>query len=370
MSGPSPSGAVVDHLTVIITTSPVPSAPSTELLTDVLDSFARHCPLLLRCRVIVVFDSYERVCARARLKKGAVTAEQAAAFAAYVASVKALVLRRFGRCDGAGASPLERSAGEAEFGSPFDPANAVPLVQLRTADGRVTFVEPARCLGFSLAVRSALRLAATRYVWVHQHDWRLTTTIPVASMLSIMRERDADDVAPVRYICLPSVRLLNYAAQSDNTRFAAFRQLTQRLKQVFHAGPHSDGLEGAEPVSLTPLFFWFDKPHIASTAHYLRCVFPSRYATRRSTFIEDTIGHRMRELIKNDPEAWAKFATWLYYPGEGETLCLKHLDGRVWRGSDGEKKAAEKWRSANGAHHSGSKSSSAVEEKGKGDRFT
>jgi hypothetical protein len=62
-------------------------------------------------------------------------------------------------------------------------------------------------------------------------------------------------------------------------------------------------------------------------------VFPTRLAMRRGEFIEDKIGQRARAQMKEGQ--WAKWATWLYYPDDGDLLCLRHLMGRTWRGFAG-----------------------------------
>lgn len=153
-------------LTLIITTSPTPSAPETELLTQVIASYRRHCPSLLTCRVIVVLDTYDHIKPRARLKRGQVTAQGAQVYDVYKENVKELFLAEY--CpDRALPIPMTQSSVEAEFG--FDGRNnplgsAVSVAVSRTDDGRVTFVEPADRLGFGLAVRTALRLTETSYV--------------------------------------------------------------------------------------------------------------------------------------------------------------------------------------------------------------
>lgn len=326
----SPEGSLLpaaDLLTVIITTSVTPSAPSTELVEAVLQSFHRHSPALASCRVIVTFDGYDQINARARLKKGQVTPEQAANFGRYKANVKALVL---------GEHYPERLPtkfsclkGEAEYGSPRIAANSVSYEASQTHDKRVTFIEPARRLGFGLAVRTALRMTETPYVFVAQHDWALVADIPVESMLHIMEASKADTEAPVKYVCLPAVRMLSYASHADVQNFPALRHLTAALRRDFASPSQRD-----PKVPLTPLFFWHDKPHICSTAHYLATVFPSRLAMLRGDFIEDKIGQRARAQMKEG--LWAKWACWLYYPEHGKQLCLRHLQGRTWRGAEAE----------------------------------
>lgn len=360
------SNHMSQSLTVIITTSPTPSAPSVELLASILGSFREHCPVLLTCRVIVVIDTFDRVAPANRLKKGCVTAQGAANFPAYKRNVENLVLQTFGEAQGLDFSLMEEvEEGKAEFGSPGTPANPnfTTFRLRRTADGRVTLIEPTERLGFGLAVRSALRVVETPYVWVQQHDWRLDNSIPIDSIVEVMRASEAarcgcsddsdndsdndnesgsDNPVPVRYVCLPSVRLLGYADSPHVTAFPALREATARHRRDFPTAA-----AGGESVPLTPLFFWHDKTHIASTRHYLDRVFPTRLAIPRGAFIEDHIGQRARNQTKEG--LWGRWACWLYYPDDGRQICLRHLHGRTWRGTEGEREKIEAFRLGNGS---------------------
>ncbi|KAK8128902.1 hypothetical protein PG984_010010 [Apiospora sp. TS-2023a] len=313
------SQSVPDLLTVIITTSITPSAPSSELIEAIFQSIQRHCLCLIFCRVIVVFDSYDQIAPQARLKRGQVTAEQASNFDLYKVNVKKL--------------------GEAEFGSPNIVNNSVPFEALQTPDKRVTFIEPSRRLGFGLAVREALRLTETPYVFVAQHDWALVADIPIENLLHVMQASESDPAVPIKYVCLPAVRMLSYAVHADVIRHRALRELTSTLKGDFPVVSSTSSEKEPETtatVPLTPMFFWHDKPHICSTEHYLARVFPSRLAMLRGDFIEDKIGQRARNQMKEG--LWSKWATWLYYPDEGKQLCLRHMHGRTWRGKEGEER--------------------------------
>ncbi|KAK8060779.1 hypothetical protein PG996_010709 [Apiospora saccharicola] len=317
------SQSVPDLLTVILTTSITPSAPSTELIEAIFQSIQRHCLRLIFCRVIVVFDSYDQIAPQARLKRGQVTAEQASNFDLYKVNVKKLILDR----------------GEAEFGSPNIVNNSVPFEVLQTPDKQVTFIEPSRRLGFGLAVREALRLTETPYVFVAQHDWALVADIPIENLLHVMQASESDPAVPIKYVCLPAVRMLSYAVHADVIRHRALRELTSTLKGDFPVVSSTSSKKEPETtatVPLTPMFFWHDKPHICSTEHYLARVFPSRLAMLRGDFIEDKIGQRARTQMKEG--LWAKWATWLYYPDEGKQLCLRHMHGRTWRGKEGEER--------------------------------
>ena len=353
----------LEIVTLIITTSPTPTNPSTELLSAVLESFSRHCPDLLACKVILVIDTYDQITPRAQLKKGHVTAEGAASFHLYKEKVKSLILTHFQREPRE--QPTTQKEDVAEFGSPDDPANIVKLIITQTEDEHVTFIEPTSRLGFGLAVRSALRIVETPYIWVHQHDWTLATDIPLGPLLDLMtplidKDRaaavavDSDDTIvnhgsmsdtnttpersassgvqvgiPVKYICLPSIRLLSYATSDYVHKNPALRLLTRSLKGEFTPSSHPD-----LKIPLTPLFFWYDKPHMACKDHYLARIFPSSLAMRRGTFIEDTVGHRARTQMKEGQ--WHKWACWLYYPDNGKQICLRHLNGRKWRGAEAE----------------------------------
>ena len=327
-----------NRLTVIITTSPTPSAPSTELIEAILGSFRSHCAALLTCRFIVVIDTYDRIGPQPRLKKGQITADGAKHFGQYKSNVKKFLLRELCHVDDT--CGLRQEQGQAEYGYSETQEHSVEFLATYTEDKRVTFIEPLRRLGFGLAVRTALRWTETPYVWVQQHDWALISDMPLGPLLNIMDASTADEIAPVKYVCFPSVRMLSYAKSAHVMEFKALRELTGSLKKDF--------VHVSQPevkVPLTPLFFWHDKPHVASTAHYLSCVFPTRLAIPRGAFIEDTVGQRARDQMKQG--IFAKWACWLYYPEEGTKLCLRHLKGRTWRGTEAELAHRETWRKLN-----------------------
>lgn len=39
-----------------------------------------------------------------------------------------------------------------------------------------------------------------------------------------------------------------------------------------------------------------------------------------------------------------KWATWLYYPDGGKRVCLKHLHGRTWQGTEREAEKIAMWK--------------------------
>lgn len=358
-------------VTLVITTSPTPSAPATDLISTIIASFKRHCRLLVSCRVILVLDTFDRITTEPRLKKGHVTPDGAHNYAAYKDNAKRLILREYRRgfhdavegdeYDDSVPELLSVSHDEAEYGADAyaQETNAVPLTITTTFDNRVTFIEPAQRLGFGLAVRSALRLTTTPYVWIQQHDWSLVSDIPLAPLLDLMRQArsggdgdDDDDMqarqvvdVPIKYVCFPSVRMANYATSDHVMLYPGLKALTNLYKQTFSpAAVRGAAQASAAPgvkIPLTPLFLWHDKPHLAETEHYLARVFPTRLAIPRGGFIEDTVGHRARTDMKQGN--WKKWACWLYYPNEGKQLCVRHLKGRTWAGAEGEVAKAQEW---------------------------
>ncbi|PHH53128.1 hypothetical protein CFIMG_008291RA00001 [Ceratocystis fimbriata CBS 114723] len=344
---------ISSNLTIVLTTSPTPSTPSTDLVASILSSFHTHCPILLQCNIIVVLDTFERISPVLRLKKGQATPELAAAYETYKAKIKALFLRQWPGPNGLCSTGLDRntlsphiSVDIAEYGSPGQAHTSVALDITEYLAAGVTLIEPRERLGFGLGVRSALRRVTTPYVWVQQHDWALDAPIPVNEIVQVMHANHLCEHAPIRYVCLPSVRMVGYAASMLAVKHTMLRQLTEKLKGNYSqvaVGKEEGVIEEAEErrkamagerVSLTPMFFWHDKTHIASTEHYKQRVFPSRLAMPRGAFIEDTIGHRARDQMKAGD--FAKWATWLYYPKDGQQLCLRHLDGRMWKGMEAE----------------------------------
>lgn len=297
--------------------------------------------------------------AQNRLKKGAVTTDGATKFLEYKHNAKNLIINEYSRRVDKDErnSELYVTEGEAEYGSDAyaQQTNAVPLTITKTRNGLVTFIEPDQRLGFGLAVRSALRLTQTPYVWVQQHDWSLVSDIPLSPILDIMQKSTSVShhgpltgskpslPVPIKYICFPSVRMLSYATSDHVMQFPALRALTNLYKQ--NLSHHSPETGASVKIPLTPMFFWFDKPHIASTEHYLTHVFPNRVAIMRGAFIEDTVGHRARTEMKGGE--WKKWACWLYYPDEGKQLVLRHLKGRTWRGTDGEEEQKLEWKRLN-----------------------
>ena len=151
--------AVQKLLTVIITTSPIQSHPSSKLLEDVLDSFV-HIPDLGTCRKLLVCDGFKVIPHKRKdgggtnnqSKKGLISAEVGRRYEEFVDSV------------------TERSSkGVHPFG-----CGATEVIRLK------------KHMGFAYAVKEALTRVDTPYVMVVQHDFAFVRPFDLRAVLNAM----------------------------------------------------------------------------------------------------------------------------------------------------------------------------------------
>ena len=214
----SDAGNASDLLTVIVTTSPVRSNPSTEMLASTLESLAlvpylRTAPRLLVCDGCIVDQQ------KPQHKAGRVTAEEQMQYAEFV------------RCVKIGASSSESG-----------PFSGLTILEIPTREG------------FGFAVRRALAEVSTPYVMVVQHDQHLARTFDLLGVLRAMRAHP--DV--IKYVGLCSESTQHYATTMRGKYGLTLQRTT------------------AYGVPLLPLIFWYDKPHICAADHYREFVFGRR----------------------------------------------------------------------------------------------
>jgi hypothetical protein len=152
-------------LTVIITTSPIQSHPSSKLLEDVLDSFA-HIPGLDCCRKLLVCDGY-KVIRETAGRGGNGTNNQ---------SKKGLVSAEVGRRYDEYVEAMTQRAEAGEY--PFDCYSA--------AAGTTSVIRLKKHMGFAYAVKEALTHISTAYVMVVQHDFAFLRPFDLQRVLSAM----------------------------------------------------------------------------------------------------------------------------------------------------------------------------------------
>lgn len=153
--------SAAERVTIIVTTSPIPSHPSPVLLRTLFASFKQHLNGVDGCSCILVCDGYTRADGRPQL-----CAEEA--YDGFLTAAHSLA-----------------SAGEL---------GNCQLLRLDT------------CHGYGLALEAALREVATEFVLVVQHDWLFVKDVDLSAAVSAL---DTDQ--EVKYIGMQSLTTLEYA---------------------------------------------------------------------------------------------------------------------------------------------------------------
>ncbi|CAJ1352815.1 unnamed protein product [Effrenium voratum] len=286
LSGTSPGPELECNITVVITTSPVPSNPSTELLERVLLSLHR-IPGLRAAPKLIACDGHRRSAGKANHKAGKVTPEESENYQRFIAQ-------------------LQTSQCSAESTSPYFKCRVLALEEHQ---------------GFGFAVKSALEEVGTEFVLVVQHDQEFIAAFNLPQVLSAMTQHEE-----LKYVGLSSVSTLNY----DNMVRSKFGVA---ISQTLEFG-----------IPLMPLIFFYDKPHICRTAHYRDLLGPGSLV-RKGEFIEETLGVAQREdIIKHGMDAHAKYGTFqLDFRDEygGQFAVVRHLNGRAFLSP--EQRVARGW---------------------------
>ncbi|KAI1612356.1 hypothetical protein EDD36DRAFT_436752 [Exophiala viscosa] len=288
-------------LTIILTTSPTPSIPSTELICGVLESLPS---LLALVPLIITFDSFT-ICQNenyvdGRLKRGQVPARMAEAYPDYIDKVK----RLFAQDEPQPATDVRTDA----------------LVFKSHQSRDVTIIQHQRHQGFALSVKTAIRYCSTPYVMVLQHDWVFEISPPITQLLQILR--DEQEVNYITFVTRYSKRYEHRMSKS-NPRSRAVLDTTKGLRR----GRELDS-------DLVACLHFFDRPHLAVVQMY-RDLFDNYPGLRPGDFLEDSIGTKFSNSIRNactNEEAiaaWNTIRTWMYAPNRGESRGLRHTSGRT-----------------------------------------
>ncbi|CAE7897513.1 unnamed protein product [Symbiodinium sp. KB8] len=287
------------NLSVIVTTSPVPSNPSTEMLDRVLASM-QLVPGLGSAPKIIVCDGCKCVPPghKTNHKAGKVTIEEAQRYEQFIERLREKSAESC-KCEDA-----------AFFGTQV----------LSISDHH----------GFGFAVKAALAHITTDYVLVVQHDQEFIAGFDLEALLETMSLHPG----VVKYVGLPSVSTLNYE---------------HAIRSKYGLSLHCTTEFG---VPLTPLIFFYDKPHVCSTTHYRATIFGPGSPVRKGDFIEETLGVAEREdILQNGMdarphkrEAHAKYGTFqLDYRdlSDRQLAVIRHVNGRAFLSP--EQRVAKGW---------------------------
>ena len=268
-------------LTIVITTSPIKSNPSTDLLERVFKSF-KKVNHLTDCPKIIVCDGY-KIGDVHKYKSGVITGESAAKYQEYIAKLKSLILKN-------------------------------------TFSNTELIVRNKRC-GFASNIEFSLDHVKTKYIFVYQHDWTIEKPVDISKIIQIMNKHD-----DVKYVGFMTSLTAKFIDQMDNSWRKQIEKNTGKdIKQYYdqHFG-----------MPLIPLNFWYDRPHICSVRFYKDFVFGQKHydyvrndSFKVSNFIEDSFGQIEKNDIKtNGLIGHARYGTYLLY--ENDEPVLYHEDGR------------------------------------------
>ena len=275
--------------TVIVTTSAVPSHPSTALLDATLASLSLCTGAIERCHLIITCDGYQLSYAEtSQYKWGRLTRQAAEAYEAFVGSVR------------------DRAA-RGEMGA-----------------RRVTVLALPSHSGFGRAVKAALTHVTTELVLVLQHDWLFVAPGFDAAAAS------AAVLGPLR---LPYVAAMSQATVDYPERARRRYGLELAPATVFASDDTVDGGGGGggggAPRRFWPLLLLQDKPHLASAAYLRDFVYGEEHCPPVGGFPEDGLGQvQLADIRANGMAAHARYRTFVLDQGSAVTY---HISGRKMR---------------------------------------
>ncbi|KAI8617861.1 hypothetical protein BC830DRAFT_59936 [Chytriomyces sp. MP71] len=371
------------RVTILITSSPIPSHPSNIVLATVIASMRRHLRDGAGFRVVVVFDGCSETTKESAFKRGKVSIDERSNYDRFVdESQKTLLSCRLKcwdsnnsvalaslslespdspepvavttnsyisancpqlclcSCEQAGydVNPVSTTSVTLE---PFLKPSSLEITECVDHSVACIRVLGGKPLGQAIAVREALKHVETEYVLAAQHDWRFSHDLDIGRFLSILDLNDS-----LNYLGFISRRTAGYAAVARPASFP-----TSILESS--AFPGCEGTDSLDKIPLCRSFFWFDKNHLARTSFYRDTVFSGRFRFKRGDFIEDTMGHVMLGEIKaagiaDGPvgalEAWRKWGCVLFYPQNGSINTLVHVNGRQFLSTEAREELARKGR--------------------------
>lgn len=290
-------------LTILLTTSPTPSAPCTELVSSVLSSLPSS---LYKLNLIISFDGFTiSKNSRGRLKKGQIPQSMAEAYPPYIENVKSL---------------FNTTVTPEHFDGRMHTYISEASNPSHKHGGHITFIRHKYRQGFGFSIKAALEYCKSTNVLVMQHDWIFVPpNPPLFDLLNILTTEE--EVNYITFIARQTVRYEQSTGKNHNRKKAVF----SASRQLRSTRPY--------PNDLIACMHFLDRPHLCCVSLY-RKIFSSK-VVRRGDFIEDTMGCQYLSLIVSAPSddesilKWLTFGCWIYYPRDGTDISIRHLSGRT-----------------------------------------
>jgi hypothetical protein len=348
-----PMPSLEEVLTIVITTSPIKSHPSTELLERTMETFVRAgTDFAYQCRKVIVCDGYRQDAADAKVTKKHTNPKQAMR--------NGIVNQNQAENYQAFKNALKEKCAAAPVDTVFQNCTVEEL------DSRH---------GYGFALRHALReCVTTPFVCVIQHDRTFMRPTPMTHVLNAMWHHPRikyvgmsmrsnllyRDIFLGKYgrayldelnACIerPPELLVDAAEYGPNSRstelmdFATdklrdnilaltetYRASAQAILEVEHRQTLTSlPTPGKHQMSLTPTLFWYDNIHVVDTAHYRDFIFHEPYQmVARGGFVEDKLSPVLKRTVERlgMRQGHARFGCYLLDDHAG-MFFTGHLDG-------------------------------------------
>ena len=267
-----------DLITVVITSSPVRSNPSTRMLRECLASLDRNGGLS-RCRKLIMCDGF-KVRRRSQRKLGVVTDDESMLYRDYVLQIARLCREH-------------------------DDFRRTRVVRL------------ARRQGSAFAIREALSQARTPFVLIVPHDCVIARPVRLEAVAGAMQAHPER----IHYAKLLGPSTTKYAD-------AVLSQYGVRLQPTTEFG---------SALCLLPMLRYMDNVALVSVRYLEEEVFVDGTGVRRGTFIEDTFGkHFQMQAWLDSADFVAKIPPrngCFLLTDDGTSLgepMMRHLDGKTY----------------------------------------
>jgi len=308
-----------------MTTSPVTSNPSTDLINEVANSLKFIPNSILNCPKLIICDGY-KFRDKNKFRSGEITSEWVDAYIEYKKNLQVLTENKESIFSGAKLLELEERNG---FGYAMREGMAhitTPYVIVVQHDRNFT-------RGFDLL--KVVKGMRRHYHWCHYVGLPTSRTIKHASLiLSKYRVRVSTVHADVgdREACAPRV------ASEDKVHLKALLGTTlsqPKTNQNEYESKSSDASDGwwdssdrENCMDLVPLIQWYDSTHIASTSYYRNFVFERRAKrVAKGGFIEDKLGQQqLKVILERGMEAHVPYGTFIL-DDHIDKPTVSHLDG-------------------------------------------
>lgn len=292
-----------EHLSIIITTSPIRSQPDTQVIDDSINSILAQ-KSLDNIHIYIICDG-AKITEQNKYKSGIITQDR---MDNYVEYKKRLHLKYNNK-------------------------------------QKYTIIQREYRHGFAENIKYVMEeYAKTDHVMIYQHDHVIEKQIDFYAVMEMMRKYK------------DNINYVTFMHKSYRTIIPRIISVVEVKKFIVKLIGKQEGynvclqmkdfendiveyFRGKFGLPLVPLNFWYDKVHIASRRFYLDVIFneeghfdPNRGKNMKTiSFPEDTFGHCMKYCINEKPEKLLEYGAYILWD---EQPVFYHQSGRAFMGEE------------------------------------